>query len=176
MARLTREEVISDIEDIFTNEPDKRVHDLQMMSDEQLEHLHNKLEKFVKVSYLLHGEFVDNQEMEISGSSSDGDEKVVFSSLIHGDEIELVLDQKECIPSDPGAGHPAMVQLTRGRETEYAPIWCCLDYQSMDPCDNKKWKLSKYQINWLDDKMQYVDSFLAKWTAIVEEKEGREYI
>ena len=62
MARYTRKEVIDEIEYIFTMEPDKRVpDDLKMMSDEQLEHLHNKLVENGKLSY-LHGGFVDDQE------------------------------------------------------------------------------------------------------------------
>ena len=74
-------------------------------------------------------------------------------TLIGPEGIRIVLDSREIVPNDPGAGTPAMVYVGAHSGT----FWCALDTGEIDGGD---YTLSDRQFRWLDDQFDSVDAFM----------------
>ena len=72
---------------------------------------------------------------------------------LRGAGLTIVLDAREIIPDDPGAGTPALV--TCGRHT--GTYFCALDTGDLGGV----YTLTDAQRQWLDDQFDRVEAFLA---------------
>jgi hypothetical protein len=73
--------------------------------------------------------------------------------------IVIILDSREVVPSDPGAGTPAMVEASGG--TYVATYWCALDTGELD---GGSYTLSDAQCRWLDAMEDTVNTFVESYS------------
>ena len=79
--------------------------------------------------------------------------------------IVIILDSREVVPSDPGAGTPAMVEASTrtagGTYTYVATYWCALDTGELD---GGSYTLSDAQCRWLDAMEDTVNTFVESYS------------
>ena len=76
--------------------------------------------------------------------------------------LTIELDRSQVFPDDPGNGTPAMVVLTKGRQT-YRATYTCASNEGTVTSDGyhcEEYTLSDRQVNWLHEQEDSIEEFL----------------
>ncbi len=99
-----------------------------------------------------------------TGNAELGNERIVLERSYQSN-LQVVLEQRQIFPKDPGLGTPAMVYLRTKDGIASCTYWCYLGEGCVD-C----YELTDAQIAWLDKQEDYINNKTDSWYKLAEEK------